>query len=74
VDISPLEGCDSDQLAVIQSAYSPPNLNVEIPQWAFSSKEHLSVIPRAKGCHEFVAIEVVNAALGRHPDHSVAVL
>src|SRR6266446_3051832 len=32
------------------------------------------MILRTKGSHEFVAIEPVNAAGGRHPDHSVAVL
>src|SRR5258707_47340 len=32
------------------------------------------MILRAKGCHEFVAIEPVNATDGRRPDHSVAVL
>ncbi len=75
LDLSPVEGCDSHQLAVFQTAHSHnPHLNVEIPQWAFSRKVHPSMILRAKGCHEFVAIEPVNAAVGRHPDHSAAVL
>ncbi len=74
VDLSAVEGCDSHQLAVFQTAH-PQTLhrNVEIAQWALSSKVHLSTI-RAKGCHEFVANEPVNPAVGRHPDHSAAVL
>src|SRR3984885_9016512 len=58
LDLITVEGCDSHQLAVFQTA-NPQTVhhNVEIAQWAFSSNLDSSMILRAKGCHEFVAIE-----------------
>ena len=75
LDLSPVEGGDTHQPTVFQTADPKPvQHHVEITRWAFSGDPHPSMILRAKGCHEFVAIEPVNASAGGHPDHTAAVL